>query len=63
MWYLYSRGPVRQVLSKCASDELDLSYKKMADNLNYYSDVEELEWLTIIDPSLTVLDKSNEKSS
>jgi len=35
----------------------------MADNLNYYSDEEESEWLTIIHPSLPVLDKSNEKSS
>ena len=42
---------------------IGLKLQKMADNLNYYSDVEELEWLTIIDPSLTVLDKSNEKSS
>ena len=31
--------------------------KKMADNLNYISDNEELEWLANIDPSL--LDKSN----
>ena len=31
----------------------------MADNLNYFSDEEESEWLTNIDPSL--LDKSNEE--
>jgi len=30
----------------------------MTDNLNYFSDVEESEWLANIDPSL--LDKSNE---
>jgi len=31
----------------------------MADNLNYFSDDEESEWLANIDPSL--LDKSNEE--
>ena len=31
----------------------------MADNLNYFSDEEEPEWLASIDPSL--LDKSNEE--
>ena len=31
----------------------------MADNLNYFSDDEESEWLVNIDPSL--LDKSNEE--
>ena len=31
----------------------------MADNLNYFSDDEESEWLVSIDPSL--LDKSNEE--
>jgi len=33
--------------------------KKMAENLNYFSDDEESEWLTNIDYSL--LDKSNEE--
>ena len=33
--------------------------KIMADNLNYFSDDEELEWLANIDPSL--LDKSNKQ--
>ena len=33
--------------------------KKMADNLNYFSDDEESEWLANIDPSL--LDKSNKE--
>ena len=59
--YLYSRGPVRQVFSQRASDELDSVEvtKKMAENLNYFSDDEESEWLANIDPSLE--DKSNEE--
>ena len=40
---------------------IEVTKKLLLLLLNYYSDVEELEWLTIIDPSLTVLDKSNEK--
>ena len=32
----------------------------MADNLNYFSDDEESEWLANIDPS--ILDKSNEET-
>ena len=60
--YLCSRGPVRQVFSQRASDELDSVEvtKKMAENLNYFSDDEESEWLANIDPSL--LDKSTKKS-
>jgi len=50
--YLYFRGPVRQVFSRRGSDKLDWSYQKMADNLNYFSDDEESEWLVNIDRSL-----------
>ena len=59
MRYLYSRGPVGQIFSQRASDEFDCSYEKMADNLNYFSDDEESEWVANIDPSL--LDKSNKE--
>ena len=42
------------------SDEIGLKFtKKMADNLNYFSDDEESEWLANID--LSLLDKSNEE--
>ena len=56
--YLYSRGPVRQVFSQRASDELDWSQKNDGQ-FNCFSDDEESEWLVNIDPSL--LDKSNEE--
>ena len=42
-----------------ATNEIEIT-KKMADNLSYFSDDEESEWLTNIDPSL--FDKSNEES-
>ena len=58
--YLCSRGPVRQVFLQRASDLNSIEVKKkMADNLNYFSDNEESEWLANIDPSL--LDNSSEE--
>ena len=43
--YLYSRGPVRQVFSQRTRDEWIEVTIKMADNLNYFSDDRESEWL------------------
>ena len=56
---MYSGGPVTQVFSQRASDELDWSYDKNGGQFELFSDDEESEWLENIDPSL--LDKSNEE--
>ena len=57
--YLYSRGPIEQVFSQRANDELDWSYEKNVGQFRYFSNDEESAWLENIDPSL--LDKSNEE--
>ena len=58
--YLCSRGPVRQVFLQRASDLNSIEVKKkMADNLNYFSDKEVSKWLANIDASL--LDKQKEE--
>ena len=41
--YLYSRGPVRQVFSQPASDEIGLKLRKNGGQLNYFSDDNESE--------------------
>ena len=57
--YLYSRELVRQVSRNAQATNWIEVTKKMADNLNYFSDNKESEWLASIDPSL--LDKSIEE--
>ena len=47
-----------QIFSQRASANWIEVTKKMADNLNYFSDNEESKWLANIDPRL--FDKSNE---
>ena len=43
-----------------ATNWIEVAKKKMADNLNYFSDDEESEWLANIDSS--ILDKPSEEN-
>ena len=53
-----SRGPVKQFSRNAQATNWTVVTKKLPDNLHYFSDDKESEWLANIDPNL---DKLNEK--